>query len=109
MPRTTLDIDSPILQELKVLQKHRSLGQLVSQLLAEALAQRKNHKESSSWHWVSRPMQARIDLDDKDALYAILDKDPIKIHRELFPGRQCSAVRLGPSESPLSSREPFSC
>ena len=78
MPRTTLDIDSPILQEVKALQKqqHRSLGQLVSQLLAEALAQRKNHKESSSWHWVSRPMQARIDLDDKEALYAVLDKEP---------------------------------
>ncbi len=79
MARTTLDIDSPILQELKSLQKqqHRSLGQLVSQLLAEALASRKHRKEpSSSLDWVSRPMHARVDLSDKEALYAILDEEP---------------------------------
>ena len=78
MPRTTLDIDSPILKELKALQKeqHRSLGQLVSQLLAEALALRKHPKKksSSSLDWVARPMHARIDLSDKEALHAILDK-----------------------------------
>jgi len=79
MPRTTLDIDSPILQELKALQKeqHRSLGNLVSQLLAEALALRKHpNKSPSSLSWVSRPMHARIDLSDKEALYAILDEKP---------------------------------
>ena len=80
MPRTTLDIDSPILQELKALQRqqHRSLGKLVSQLLAEALALRKHPKESSfSLDWVSRPMHARVDLSDKEALYAILDDDQL--------------------------------
>ena len=78
MARTTLDIDSPILKELKALQKaqHRSLGQLVSQLLAEALALRKHpNKSSSSLDWVSRPMHARVDLSDKEALYAILDEE----------------------------------
>jgi hypothetical protein len=40
MPRTTLDIDAPLLAELRKLQKEqrRSLGKIVSQLLAEALA-----------------------------------------------------------------------
>ena len=78
MARTTLDIDSPILQELKALQReqHGSLGKLVSQLLAEALALRKDPKKSSlSLDWVSRPMHARVDLSDKEALYAILDEE----------------------------------
>jgi len=78
MARTTIDIDTPILKEIKSLQKkeHRSLGQLVSQLLAEALVQRKRLKQDpdSHWAWVSRPMQARVDLADKDAVYAVLDE-----------------------------------
>ncbi len=78
MARATLDIDTPILEELKNLQKqeHRSLGQLVSQLLAEALVQRKRPQPDPdlTWTWVSRPMQARVDLADKDAVYAVLDE-----------------------------------
>lgn len=76
MARTTLDIDTPILKELKNLQKseHRSLGQLVSELLAEALVQRKHPKPSPTLTWVSQPMQARVDLGDKEAVYAVLDE-----------------------------------
>jgi hypothetical protein len=76
MARTTLDIDTPILKELKNLQKqdHRSLGKLVSQLLAEALVQRKHLKPRSRFAWVSRPMGARVDLTDKEAVYAVLDE-----------------------------------
>ncbi len=78
MPRTTLNIDAPILHELQAIQKqqHRSLGQLVSQLLAEALALRKQPTDSSpSLNWVSQPMNARVDLSDKEALYALLDEE----------------------------------
>jgi len=77
MARTTLDIDTPILKELKILQKkeHLSLGQLISQLLAEALVHRKRPKKASSLKWVSRPMQARVDLADKESLYAVLDDE----------------------------------
>ena len=76
MARTTIDIDTPILKKLKNLQKqeHRPLGQLVSELLAEALVQRKRLKQAPSLTWVSRPMQARVDLTDKDAVYAVLDE-----------------------------------
>lgn len=78
MARTTLDIDTPILEELKNLQKQerRLLGQLVSQLLAEALVQRKRPQPDPdlTWTWISRPMQARVDLADKDAVYAVLDE-----------------------------------
>ena len=41
MPRTTIDIDAPILRDLKRRQKQegKSLGRLVSDLLAQALHQ----------------------------------------------------------------------
>ena len=70
MTRTTVDIDSPILKEIKVLQKKegRSMGKIMSQLLSEALARRKSSVEPPALRWVSRPMHARVDLADKDAI-----------------------------------------
>jgi hypothetical protein len=75
MPRTTLDIDTPILRELKKLQakERRSLGKIVSQLLAEALGRRKAEPEAAPLQWVSRPMGALVDLSDKDALHDVVD------------------------------------
>ena len=77
MPRTTLDIDAPILRDLKRLQKRerKSLGRLVSDLLAQALGPRGNPLPSRpDFTWISRPMDARIDLADKDAVRAVLDR-----------------------------------
>jgi len=77
--RTTVDLDAPILRELKRLQKieRLALGRLVSDLLGQALAARRAHGVSRpAFHWISRPMHARINLADKDALYAALDPDP---------------------------------
>ncbi len=76
MPRTTLDIDAPLLKELKKLQEKdgRSLGKIVSQLLAEALARRKMAPKVPKLQWVSRPMHALVALSDKEAVYAILDR-----------------------------------
>ena len=76
MPRTTLDIDKPVLDEVKRIQRRekRSLGQVVSRLLAEALSSRRPEKSPSNLDWTAKPMGARIDLLDKDALYAILDE-----------------------------------
>jgi hypothetical protein len=77
MARTTLDIDTPLLEELKRMQKKekKSLGALVSHLLAEALANRSRRRAPRrEFHWVSRAMGARIDISDKDALYAALDE-----------------------------------
>lgn len=78
--RTTLDIDSPILDELKTLGKKRkkSLGSLVSELLAASLSQLKTidvAQQKKSFNWTSRPMRARLNIEDKDALYATLDKE----------------------------------
>jgi hypothetical protein len=77
MPRTTLDIDAPILRDLKRLQKQegKSLGRLVSDLLAQALRQRKaSRSQSPPFQWISRRMVARADLEDKEALWALLDR-----------------------------------
>jgi hypothetical protein len=76
MPRTTVDIDAPILRELRKLQKRqgRSLGKLVSQLLAEALARREAPPEPAKLQWTSRPMDALVNLADKEALHSALDQ-----------------------------------
>jgi hypothetical protein len=76
--RTTIDLAEPVLRDLKRLQKEekKPLGQLVSELVAAALAaRRKPGHGPSTFAWVSRPMQARVDLRDKDAVYRALDGD----------------------------------
>jgi hypothetical protein len=78
MPRTTVDIDAPLLRDLKRLQKREglSLGRLVSDLLGEALGERQARRtEPPAFEWRSRPMAARIDLADKDAVQGALDRD----------------------------------
>lgn len=77
MPRTTFDIDLLLLKEIKDLQKKegRSMGKIVSQLLAEALTRRKSSVEPQNFQWISQPMRALVDLVDKDALHAILDME----------------------------------
>jgi hypothetical protein len=77
MPRTTVDIDAPILRDLKRLQKRErlSLGRLVSDLLAQALGSHgRRGPRRRKFQWVSRAMGARVDLADKEAVRAILDR-----------------------------------
>ncbi len=75
--RTTLDIDDPILKEVKALQKKqgKSLGRLISELLARALHQehRAARQERRQPTLVCQGMGAWIDLEDKEALHAALD------------------------------------
>jgi len=75
--RTTVDIDDPILREVKAIHEKegRSMGAIVSELLAEALTRRRAACGRPAFRWTSRPMKAVVDLTDKDALYAILDAD----------------------------------
>jgi hypothetical protein len=75
--RTTIDIDDPILREVKAIheQEGRSIGAVVSELLAEALAGRRPSRAKPSFRWRSRPMKALVDLGDKDAVYAVLDDE----------------------------------
>lgn len=76
--RTTLDIDAPILKQLKRLQRRegKSLGRLVSDLLAESLKRDATQEpQRPTFQWISRPMGARVDLTDKDALQNALDSE----------------------------------
>jgi len=75
--RTTLDIDDPVLKEVKVIHERegRSMGAVVSELLAEALARRRSSRARPSFRWTSRDMNALVDLSDKEAVYAALDAD----------------------------------
>ena len=86
MPRTTVNIDGPIFKELKQIQKRegKPLGRLISELLARALVQIKSQtKEPPSFHWISRPMGAQVDLLDKDAVRAALDREQPARHEGL--------------------------
>jgi hypothetical protein len=75
--RTTLDIDDPILREIKAIhhREGRSMGAVVSELLAEALAGRRPSRAKPLFRWISRPMKPLVDLADKEAVYAALDAD----------------------------------
>ena len=75
MPRTTIDIEANVLRELKRLQKRegKPLGQLVSELVSAALARDDGEEASQPFTWTSRPMEARVDLEDKEAVQAALE------------------------------------
>jgi hypothetical protein len=74
--RTTIDIDDPVLRALRKLQKRsgKSLGGLVSDLLAQALGAQPPPSAGVPFRWVSRPLAPLVDLADKEALYRALDE-----------------------------------
>ena len=77
MSRTTLDLDSAVLQELRARGKreHKSMGQLASELLAAGLKQQAPRPAAPprlpSWN-MGKPL---IDIDDKEALGLMLDRE----------------------------------
>lgn len=75
--RTTIDLDPVILRELKQrgAEEGKTLGQLVSELLTPAL--KEAEPPSPPFVWRTTRLNMRIDLEDKDALYAILDGDQL--------------------------------
>ncbi len=75
--RTTLDIDDPILKDLKRLQRKekKTLGRLVSDLLSRALKEHDRvSPRESTFRWISRPMGSRIDLSDREAILTALSE-----------------------------------
>jgi len=77
--RTTVDIDDPVLKDLKKLQQKegKSLGRLMSDLLAQAISERKSAKAPSrSIQWISKDMGARVDVADTEAVYSAMEKEP---------------------------------
>lgn len=75
--RTTLDIDDPVLRELKKLQanENKSLGRLVSDLLAPALKEHARPATARPASWIAKPMGARVNLGDKEAVHRALEGD----------------------------------
>lgn len=75
--RTTVDIDGPVLKEIKRLQKEEGLpmGKIISRLLADALSRRGRKGAKTKLRWVSRRMKPLVDLSDKEAVYAVFDRD----------------------------------
>ena len=73
--RTTLDIDDPILKKLKAIQARdgRSLGRLVSDLLAQALAGEVKEAAPRYFTWAASPGPLLVDLADKDAVHEALE------------------------------------
>jgi hypothetical protein len=75
MARTTVDIDASVLRELRKRQERerKTLGQLISELLAKAMESENDASPPPPFSWVTKDLQPRVDLEDKDALWSILD------------------------------------
>ena len=79
--RTTLDIDEPILREVKAIRERegRSMGTIVSELLVEALAIRRRSRAPRSFRWTSRHMKCLIHFTYKESVYVALDPAAIRV------------------------------
>jgi hypothetical protein len=69
-----IDLDRSVLRALKQRQRveNKTLGQLVSELLAPALAQ--DAVVPPDFQWSTKDLRPRVDLDDKDAVWKVLDE-----------------------------------
>ncbi|HEY2632492.1 MAG TPA: hypothetical protein VGI26_08960 [Solirubrobacteraceae bacterium] len=78
MPRTTLDLDSSVLAQLRrrARTEHKSMGQLASERLAVSLAN-ETMPEIQPFKWPTWHMgRPKVDLQDKDGLWRVLDGEP---------------------------------
>lgn len=76
MTRTTLNLDPSVLRELRERSRRerKSLGTLASQLLARELGE-EGERRPRTFSWVSRNLgRPAVDLEDKEALNALLDR-----------------------------------
>jgi len=74
--RTTLNLDPSVMRELRrrSQREHKSIGELASQLLARSLRQ-EEEPASRPFSWVSGDLgRPAVDLEDKEALNALLDR-----------------------------------
>jgi hypothetical protein len=75
MPRTTLNIEADVLDQLKRRRRRQggTLGELASELLAGALAET-SVVPVRPLQWNARALGARVDLEDKEALRRALEE-----------------------------------
>jgi plasmid stability protein len=73
--RTTIDLDPGVLRDLKgrAAREGKSLGRLASELLSASLT-RSPEPEPVAFHWTTRAMTARVDLEDKEAVRRALEE-----------------------------------
>lgn len=75
MTRTTIDLDPSVIRDLRerAQREKKSMGQIATELLSRALASEEPKPPPFEWisHDLGLPL---IDLEDKDALWAILDE-----------------------------------
>ncbi|HEY7891419.1 MAG TPA: hypothetical protein VIC05_04340 [Solirubrobacteraceae bacterium] len=77
MPRTTLDIDSSVLDQLRrrARAERKSMGRLASERLAVALREEETVAEPPPLSWPSQHMgEPKVNLEDKEALWRVLDE-----------------------------------
>jgi len=74
--RTTVNIEGPVLEELRRLQRREgtTLGGLVSRLLKQAMAEQRGSTARGSLGWNAQPMGALVDLEEKAAVQSALDR-----------------------------------
>lgn len=74
MPRTTVDIDASILRELKGRAKsqRKSLGAVISEIVAPALT--KKPRAPASFRWETASMRAKVDLEDDEAVRQAIEE-----------------------------------
>jgi hypothetical protein len=79
MPRTTLDLDPTVLEELRRrrIKEKKTMGQVASELLARALKANPTVTAAPELQWTSRDLGVpKVDLEDKEALRRALDAPP---------------------------------
>jgi hypothetical protein len=77
VPRTTVDLDALILHQLKLRAREegKSLGEVISEIVAPSLAATPPPTRPPLLHWhTSRMGPSNVDLEDKDALRRALDE-----------------------------------
>jgi hypothetical protein len=80
MPRTTLDLDATVLEELRrrAAGERKSMGQVASEVLGAGLREQ-DRGAAPPLEWARRPMgRFKIDLEDKEALWAFLDREELE-------------------------------
>jgi plasmid stability protein len=76
MARTTLDLDPSVTQALRdrAAREGKSMGQVASEALAAAFAEEPVAGPPFAWKTYDMGLPL-IDLEDKDAVYRLLDED----------------------------------
>ena len=77
MAMPLVHIEPTVLRQLEEIQREegKPLERVVTELLTDALSRRKGTLQTAELDWISKPMGARFDLSDKEALFAALDQE----------------------------------